>query len=100
MKKVVAKTSEIREGEIKAFKVDGKQIILVKNGGKIYALSRFCTHEEADLSTGFLLEDRLVCPLHLSQFDLKSGAALTPPATEPLASYVVEVVEDMVVLDF
>ncbi|MFN3622057.1 MAG: Rieske (2Fe-2S) protein, partial [Nitrososphaerales archaeon] len=57
LKKVVAKTNEICEGEIKAFEVDGKQIILVKSGSKIYALSRFCTHEEADLSTAFLLED-------------------------------------------
>ncbi len=99
MKRVVAKSNEIREGEIKALEVEGKEIILVKSGGKIHALSRFCTHDKADLSTSILLEDRLVCPLHLSQFDLTDGKALTPPATEPLEVYLVEVVEGDVVLE-
>lgn len=98
MKKAVARLSELGEGEVKAVEVEGKQIILVKSGEKIYALSRFCTHEDADLSEGFTADGRLVCPLHLSQFDLATGEALTPPATAPLKAYSVEVEDDFVLL--
>ena len=99
LKKVVAKMNEISEGEIKEINVDGEEVILVKSGGRVYALSRYCSHEKADLLTGFLTDDRLVCPLHLSQFDLVTGRALSPPATEPLKSYLVEVVDDDILLD-
>jgi len=99
LKKVVARLSEISDGEIKVVDVDGEEAILVRSQGRVYALSRYCSHEKADLSTGFLAEDRLVCPLHLSQFDLASGVALSPPATEPLKSYSVEVVGDDILLD-
>ena len=47
-------------------------------------MSGICTHEETDLGLGFVIEDRIVCPLHLSQFELKSGPAVNPPATVPL----------------
>ena len=79
MKKAVAKLSEINEGEIKGIEVDNNQIIIVKSRGRVYALSRYCSHEDADLTTGFLTEDTLVCPLHLSQFGLADGKALSPP---------------------
>ena len=59
--------------------------------GTIYAHDGTCTHEEADLSNGFVLGDRVVCPLHLSQFDLKTGEAVTPPATESLKTYKVKI---------
>ena len=99
LKKAVAKLGEINEGEIIGIEVDNKQIIIVKSSGRVYALSRYCSHEDADLATGFLTEDRVVCPLHLSQFDLADGKPLSPPATEPLKSYPVEVVGDDIFLD-
>ncbi len=59
--------------------------------GKIYAHDGTCTHEEADLSLGFVLGERIVCPLHLSQFDLVTGEAVTPPAVSPLKNYAVKI---------
>ncbi len=55
--------------------------------GTLHAWDGTCTHEEADLSTGFLLGDRITCPLHLSVFDLNTGEAVTPPATVQLKKY-------------
>jgi len=59
--------------------------------GKVYAVSGTCTHEEADLGLGFVLEGRVVCPLHLSQFDLKDGSVQNPPATIPLKTFNVKI---------
>ena len=50
-----------------------------------------CTHAEADLSSGFLSDEGVRCPLHLSVFDMKNGQPLNPPATEPLQIYNVKI---------
>ena len=66
---------------------DGRRVLVVNLEGTLHAWDGTCTHEEADLSTGFLLGDRITCPLHLSVFDLNTGEAVTPPATVPLKKY-------------
>ena len=63
--------------------VDGTKLLLSNIGGAIYAVSGVCTHEEFDLAEGIVIEDAVVCPLHLSQFDLQDGrrsTTLRPPS--------------------
>ena len=66
---------------------DGRRVLVVNLDGILHAWDGTCTHEEADLSTGFLLGERVTCPLHLSVFDLNTGEAVTTPATVPLRKY-------------
>jgi nitrite reductase/ring-hydroxylating ferredoxin subunit len=84
---------EISEGEAKRFLVDDRRVLLVQVGGELYALDGTCTHEDADLSLGFLAGERITCPLHLSIFDIKTGEVQSAPATEDLDTYDVEVVD-------
>jgi nitrite reductase/ring-hydroxylating ferredoxin subunit len=79
--------------------INGVHILLSKLGGEVSALSGTCTHEEADLGLGMILEDRIVCPLHLSQFDLRTGAVLNPPATAPLKSFNVKIEDGTVYVE-
>ena len=72
-----------------AVEVDGNHILLSKIGGQVFAVSGICTHQETDLALGFVIEDRVVCPLHLSQFDLKTGQVMNPPAEVPLQRFIV-----------
>jgi len=81
------KASELAEGTMQALDVGGVHLLLARIGGEVSALSGTCTHEDANLGLGFIVEDRVVCPLHLSQFDLRTGQVLNPPATAPLRSY-------------
>jgi 3-phenylpropionate/trans-cinnamate dioxygenase ferredoxin subunit len=46
-----------------------------------------------------LLGERVTCPLHLSQFDLTTGEAVNPPATENLRKYNVKIDEDDVLVE-
>ena len=85
------KASELAEGTMLALDVKGVHLLLARIGGEVSALSGTCTHEDADLGLGFIIEDRVVCPLHLSQFDLRTGQVLNPPATAPLRSYNVKI---------
>ena len=85
------KASDLAEGTMSAVDAGGVHLLLARIGGKVSAVSGTCTHEETDLGLGFLVEDRVVCPLHLSQFDLKTGQAVNPPATEPLKRFNVQI---------
>ncbi len=85
------KESEVAEGTMVTVDVKGTHILLARIGGAVYAVSGTCTHEETDLGLGFMLDERVVCPLHLSQFDLRDGSVLNPPATVPLKRFNVKI---------
>lgn len=87
----VCEVSELPPGTMRAVDVDETRILVVNFGGRFYAVDGICTHETADLSLGFLNENKVTCPLHLSQFDVTTGAVLNPPATEPLRTFNVRV---------
>jgi len=85
------KVADLAEGTMSAVDLKGAHILLSKIGGEIFAVSGICTHEETDLALGFVLEDRVVCPLHLSQFDLRTGQVMNPPAEIPLQRFNVKI---------
>ncbi len=83
----VCEVGEVPPGTMRPVEVGEKRLMVVNVDGTLYAVDRICTHEEADLSTGFLLGSIVTCPLHLSRFDVKTGRVDNLPATEPLAAY-------------
>jgi len=74
-----------------SFDFEEKKLLITNFGGKIYATDRICTHEEADLSSGFLSEEGVRCPLHLSVFNLENGSPQNPPAEAPLKTYNIKI---------
>jgi len=85
------KVADLGEGAMVAVDVKETHILLAKIGGEVSAVSGTCTHEETDLGLGFVIEDRVVCPLHLSQFDLRTGQVMNPPAEVPLKRFNVKI---------
>ncbi len=75
----VAKIDEIAPGGMKAYEVNGKEIVLCNYEGKIYAINRRCGHMNAPLEMGTLEGYILTCPMHHSQFDIRTGEALSGP---------------------
>lgn len=74
-------------------------MLLVNIGGTVYAASNVCTHEEAYLNEGRIEGTSVVCPLHESEFDLKTGEVLLPPAENPLPVYKVTLQEGQVYVE-
>jgi len=93
------KVSDLAEGALSAVDLRDRHILLSRIGGELYAVSGTCTHEETDLGLGFVLEDRVVCPLHLSQFDLKTGQVMNPPAEVPLQRFNVKIEGDTIFVE-
>ena len=90
----LGKTSEIEEGQGKCFVANGAKIAVFKQDGEFYALDDLCTHADAPLSDGWLNKGCVACPWHGAEFDLKTGAAMNLPATEPVKTYKVTVEGD------
>ncbi len=93
------KASDLAEGSISTVDLKGEHILLAKIGGEFSAVSGICTHEDTDLGLGFVIEDRVVCPLHLSQFELKTGNVINPPAEVPLKRFNVKTEGDTIYVE-
>ncbi len=95
----VCKSSDLKKGEMLDYDHEDKKILLANLNGKVYATDRICTHADADLSTGILTEDGVTCPLHLSTFNLKTGAPENLPAETPLKIYNVKIEQNEIYIE-
>ena len=82
------KTSDVPVGSVKAIDVRGTRIAVANVGGTYYAFDDACTHEECSLAEeGELAGTTLTCTCHGSEFDVRTGNVLAPPATVPVKAY-------------
>ena len=76
----VASVGEIPVGRGKPVEVDGIPLAVFNAGGGQYqALSGACPHEGGPLGDGVLLGDRVVCPWHGFDFDVRTGTCHVAP---------------------
>ena len=74
--------SEVPCGSVK--RIDELDIALFNLDGTFFAIKDVCTHDQAPLSEGELDGDTIVCPWHGACFSVRTGEALSLPATEPV----------------
>ncbi|TMJ97625.1 MAG: Rieske 2Fe-2S domain-containing protein [Alphaproteobacteria bacterium] len=95
----IASLSEIAVDAVLGVDVDGSRVALYRLANEVFATAGICTHAMALLSDGFVEDGNIECPLHQSQFDIRSGKALCAPATEDLRTYAVKLDGDEVLID-
>jgi nitrite reductase/ring-hydroxylating ferredoxin subunit len=62
------------EGACQVVKLGERQVLLVKHGGEVFAVQGSCPHLGGHLKDGRITADgHIVCPLHHSEFDLRTG---------------------------
>jgi len=91
--------AQVKEGQLFGLNLDDKKILIANQNGKIHATDLICTHAEADLSTGFLSDEGVRCPLHLSVFNLENGEPQNLPAENPLKVYNVKIEQDEIYVE-
>jgi nitrite reductase/ring-hydroxylating ferredoxin subunit len=85
--------AEIAQGSMQTRLLEGREIVICHTREGVYALDNICTHAHARMCEGRLRATRIVCPLHGASFDIRDGKVLGPPATVPLPSHKVRLVE-------
>jgi len=80
---------QLRDGELLPIEIDGIPVVLVRHQGEFFATANNCTHQDFPLSeAGFdPREGVLVCAWHQACFDIRTGAAVLPPAAEPVETF-------------
>ena len=87
----VAEVYTLPPGKMRRVEIGGQRIMLANVRGQFYATDDTCTHEDASLSTGFLKDEWVKCPLHGSRFNVCTGQVIDEPAEENLKTYPVRV---------
>lgn len=75
--------ADLREDTPHRATVGETAIMLVRHGGRVYAMAERCAHQGGPLSEGTLEGGTIVCPWHGSRFALDNGEVIHGPSTYP-----------------
>jgi 3-phenylpropionate/trans-cinnamate dioxygenase ferredoxin subunit len=84
-------TSDVPEDEALGVTIGRYDVAIARNGDEFFAVQDLCSHAAVALSEGEVEECTVECWLHGSRFDLRTGKPTGLPATEPVATFPVEV---------
>ncbi len=86
-------TDELADGQGRRVDIDGERIAVLRAGDGYHAIGDRCSHANFSLAEGEVDCDDLTveCWKHGALFSLRTGEALTLPATQPVPVYDVEV---------
>jgi 3-phenylpropionate/trans-cinnamate dioxygenase ferredoxin component len=91
---VIRSGTDLPAGEMRTIRAGDLEVLVVHLGDGYHAVDDTCTHERCSLGQGWLEDGIVECPCHGATFDVRTGAALTLPATRPLHVYPVWVRPD------
>lgn len=89
----VCALADLPPGAKRVVDVAGVSVLVVNHAGELYAVEDVCSHDGDALGDGPVRGAEVICPRHGARFCLKTGAALSAPAYEPIATFPVQVVE-------
>ena len=82
---------DLPDGEMLRVEVE-PAVAVYRVGDEFFATSATCTHMDSCLTEGYLDGDVVECSLHMARFCVRTGRALSLPATVPLKTFPVRVV--------
>jgi len=86
----VAPADDLVGGGHRVYEADGRFVAVYDVGGDLYAIEDVCPHDGNPLADGPVEGLEVICPRHGARFCLRTGAALCPPAYEPVQTFAVE----------
>lgn len=92
----VCRSNGIAPGEWVTLDVDGTDVAVFNVDGEFFAIEDVCSHDGACLVGEPIEGEEVICPRHGARFNIKTGAALTAPAYEDVATFPVQLVGDVI----
>jgi 3-phenylpropionate/trans-cinnamate dioxygenase ferredoxin component len=96
MWKLACNADDVEEEDVLRFDSGDAVFAIYKIREGIFATDGHCTHEQALLSDGFVMDNVIECPLHQGRFDIRTGKALSGPVCVNLRTYPVRIEEGKV----
>ena len=78
--------------------VNGTEIALMRDGDEVFGVGNLCPHRGGQISDGQVRDGKAICPLHLWDFDLRTGISPFNPE-DALPTYPVRVRDGLVEVD-
>ena len=82
--------SAVPDGTLLLGHAQGEPVLLARRGDELFAIGNVCTHYDAPLNEGLLVDDTVRCPWHHACFSLRTGEAIRAPALDPVPCWRVE----------
>lgn len=95
----VTALDDLVAGQPVRIEVQGTPVCLVRLDDEVFAIHDICTHALESLSGGWVNDDRIECPRHGAEFSLRTGDALSLPATKAVPTFTVEIHDGRVLVD-
>ena len=90
---------DVRPDEALAVTLGDLEVAVARDGDEVFAVENICSHAAVALSEGEVSDCTVECWLHGSRFDLRTGKPTGLPATEPIATFPVDVRDGEVYVD-
>ncbi len=81
---------DLPDDEALAVTIGAYDVALARGREELFALQDLCSHAAVALSEGEVENCTIECWLHGSRFDLRTGKPVGLPATEPVATFPIE----------
>jgi metal-sulfur cluster biosynthetic enzyme/nitrite reductase/ring-hydroxylating ferredoxin subunit len=94
----VAKTTDLPDPGQTLLEVEDRIVVLFRVGNEYFCIDDVCTHDGGPLSEGRLDDHTIACPRHGAKFDIRTGKALTMPATVDTAAHEVKIEGDNILV--
>jgi 3-phenylpropionate/trans-cinnamate dioxygenase ferredoxin subunit len=85
------KVSDVPDPGKTVVEVGDRLVGLFHVAGSFYAIDDLCTHDGGPLAEGDLKGHTIICPRHGARFDIRTGVALSMPATRATAAHEVKI---------
>jgi len=91
--------AEIAPGTALKVEIADLALAVFNVDGTFYVTDDHCTHGPGSLSEGYIEGDVVECNFHSGQFDIRTGAVVSPPCMVPIKTYPAEVIDGKVTIE-
>jgi nitrite reductase/ring-hydroxylating ferredoxin subunit len=90
--------ADVAPGSALKVEAGGLTLAVFNIDGVFYVTDDQCTHGPGSLSEGYIESDVVECNFHNGQFNIKTGAVVSPPCMIPIKTYRTLVVDGRVLI--
>ncbi len=91
------RTSDFDDRQVLRFDSESRTYAIFRSDeGEYFATSGYCTHEQAHLSEGLVVDFEIECPRHSGVFDYRTGEAIGAPACVDLRTFPVRIEDGLI----